>query len=178
MSTEIRKLTYQDYVCFPDDGKRHEIIGGDHYMNPAPSTYHQYVSRRLHFQLYSKIELVERGSVICAPVDVQLTESDIVQPDIVVVLKENRIITPTKVKGAPDHLIEILSPSTESNDKTLKRSLYERTGVGEYWIVDPFEQTLTQLVLENGRYVDQRVTEKRISVTYLHDVDVDLNQVW
>ncbi|WP_182866460.1 Uma2 family endonuclease [Rhodopirellula sp. JC639] len=87
-------------------------------------------------------------------------------------------IAPAKAKGAPDHLIEILSPSTESNDKTPKRSLCERTGVGEYWIVDPFEQTLKQLVLENGRYVDQPVTEKRVSVTYLSDVDIDLNQVW
>ncbi|MCA9137714.1 MAG: Uma2 family endonuclease [Planctomycetales bacterium] len=178
MSTEIRKLTYSDYVCFPDNGKRHEIIGGDHYMNPVPCTYHQYVSRRLQFQLYSKIELAELGCVIYAPVDVQLTESDIVQPDIVVVLKNNRIITPTKVKGAPEHLIEILSPSTETNDKSLKRNLYERTGVGEYWIVDPFEQTITQLVLENGCYVQKEREGNRVAVTYLPDVDVDLDQVW
>nr|WP_161501353.1 Uma2 family endonuclease [Rhodopirellula sp. SM50] len=82
------------------------------------------------------------------------------------------------MKGAPDHLIEILSPSTESNDKTLKRSLHERTGLGQYRIIDPFEQTVTALALENGRYVEQAVTGKRIPVTYLNDVDVDLNQVW
>ena len=115
-------LTYADYVCLPEDGKRHEIIGGAHYMNPAPSTYHQYVSRRLQFQLYSLIELKGLGSVIYAPVDVQLTENDIVQPDLVVVLTENRIITPSKVKGRPDHLIEILSPSSQSNDQVLSEN--------------------------------------------------------
>lgn len=177
MSATKRKLTYQEYVCFPDDGKRHEIIDGDHYVNPAPSTYHQYVSRRLQFQLYALIELKEFGSVIDAPVDVQLTPTDIVQPDIVVVLKQNRIITPTKVKGSPEHLIEILSPSTASNDRTLKRALYERSGVGEYWIVDPFEQSLTQLVLGETGY-QERSHEDHVAVGYLPDVSVDLNQVW
>ncbi len=170
-------LTYADYVCLPEDGKRHEIIGGAHYMNPAPSTYHQYVSRRLQFQLYSLIELKGLGSVIYAPVDVQLTENDIVQPDLVVVLTENRIITPSKVKGRPDHLIEILSPSSQSNDQVLKRKLYERVGVGEYWIVDPFEHQLEQLVLEQGGYV-AREHGDIVTVSYLADVTVDLNSVW
>lgn len=178
MSTNIRKLTYQDYVCFPDDGKRHEIIGGDHYMNPAPSTYHQYVSRRLQFQLYAQIELKDLGSVIDAPVDVQLSESDVVQPDIVVVLKERNIITPTKVKGPPNHLIEILSPSTESNDRTLKRNLYERSGVKEYWIVDPFDHIITQLKLDGEKYVELEQQDQKIELTYIDDVSVNLDEVW
>jgi Uma2 family endonuclease len=177
MSSAIRKLTYEDYVCFPDDGKRHEIIDGDHYVNPAPSTYHQAVSRRIQFQLYSKIELAGLGSVIYAPVDVQLSETDIVQPDLVVVLAENRIITPTKVKGSPEHLIEIISPSTETNDRRLKRNLYERFGVREYWIVDPFDHALTQLVLTDGKYVEQPQANT-VAVTYLSDVAVKLAEVW
>ncbi len=177
MSSTIRKLNYQDYVCFPDDGKRHEIIDGDHFVNPAPSTYHQAVSRRIQFQLYTKIELTGLGCVVNAPVDVQLSDTDIVQPDLVVVLAQNRIITPSKVKGSPEHLIEILSPSTESNDQTLKRSLYERVGVGEYWIVDPFDHSLLQLVLTDGKYVE-RPHENVVAVTYLPDVSVDLDAVW
>jgi Uma2 family endonuclease len=177
MSTGTRKLNYEDYVGFPNDGKRHEIIGGDHYVNPAPSTYHQYVSRRLQFQLYSAIERADLGSVIYAPVDVQLTEHDIVQPDLVVVLKDNRIITPTKVKGTPDHLIEIVSPSTETNDRGLKRSLYERSGVPEYWIVDPLEHTVSRLVLTDGKYAEQTVGD-RLAVSYLPNVAVDLREVW
>jgi Uma2 family endonuclease len=88
-----------------------------------------------------------------APVDVQLSEFDIVQPDLVVVLNENvRKITPTKIKVAPNLVVEILSPSTSDLDHTLKKELYERFGVQEYWIVDPFEQIVEQWVLLNGKY--------------------------
>ena len=178
MSTHTRrKLTYQDYVCFPDDGKRHEVIGGVHFVNPAPSTYHQYVSRRLQFQLYSSIELAGLGSVINAPVEVQLTDHDIVQPDLVIVLKDNRIITPSKVKGVPEHIVEIISPSSEKNDRSLKRSLYEQAGVSEYWIVDPFEHSIMQLVLKAGSYAEQSSAPK-LTVTYLPNISVDLEQVW
>jgi len=73
-----------------------------------------------------------------APVDVQLTDHDIVQPDLVVVLGDRtRMITHAKIDGAPDLVVEILSPSTSSNDTALKKHLYERMGVGEYWIADP-----------------------------------------
>lgn len=101
------KLDYSHYVCFPHDGKRHEIIDGEHYVNPAPSTYHQTVSRRIQFELYSKTELQQLGQVFNAPVDLQLGDHNIVQPDIVVVLAvHEQIITPTKIKGIPDLIIE------------------------------------------------------------------------
>ena len=156
MSTETRtsgKLGYAHYVCFPDDGRRHEIIGGDHFVNPAPSTYHQTVSRRLHFQLYTQIELREMGVVFYAPVDVQLSEHDIVQPDLVVVLRARQtIITPSKIKGTPDLIVEIVSPTSAGADRSLKKELYGRSGVPEYWIADPFEHTLEQFVWEAGEY--------------------------
>jgi len=171
------KLRYEHYVCFPDDGYRHEIIDGVHYMNAAPSTYHQAVSRRLQYQLYSAIELKKLGCVIDAPVDVHLSEFDIVQPDLVVVLESNRIITPSKVKGTPDLLVEILSPSTRENDMVLKRNRYEVAGVPEYWIVDPFEHTLEQLILTEGSYV-AREHGDIVTLTILADVSVDLDEVW
>ena len=172
------KLGYAEYCCYPDDGRRHEIIDGDHYVNPAPSTYHQTVSRRLQHQLYTQIELQGRGVVYNAPVDVQLTDHDIVQPDLVVVLAaRTRMITPTKIKGVPDLVVEILSPSTASNDLALKRQLYERTGVTEYWIADPDNHTLTQLELVDGRYADRPAgDEVRLSV--LEGVSVRLAEVW
>ena len=76
------KLTYDDYVLFPNDGMRHEIIHGRHYMNPAPSPRHQTVSRHIQFQLYQQIELKRHGQVFNAPIDLQLSETDVVQPDI------------------------------------------------------------------------------------------------
>lgn len=147
------KLGYQEYCCFPDDGRRHEIIDGDHYMTPAPSTTHQTVSKRLQYQLYTQVELAGLGLVFNAPVDVQLTEYDIVQPDLVVVLKDRtRMITHTKINGVPDLIVEILSPSTAANDTALKKQLYERTGVTEYWIADPDNQRLEQYRLVDGAY--------------------------
>jgi len=172
------KLGYREYCCFPDDGRRHEIIDGDHYVNPAPSTYHQTVSRRLQHQLYMQIELTGQGVVYNAPVDVQLTDHDIVQPDLVVVLTSRmQMITPTKIKGVPDLLVEILSPSTASNDATLKKQLYERVGVAEYWIVDPDNHTLEQLVLTDGRYA-RRPEAESIPLSILEGVAVRLADVW
>ena len=172
------KLGYREYCCFPDDGRRHEIIDGDHYVNPAPSTYHQTVSRRLQHQLYTQIELTGRGVVYNAPVDVQLTDHDIVQPDLVVVLTSRmQMITPTKIKGVPDLIVEILSPSTASNDATLKKQLYERVGVAEYWIVDPDNHTVEQLVLVDGRY-ERRPAADAIPLSILEGVAVRLADVW
>ncbi|MFM8802477.1 MAG: Uma2 family endonuclease [Planctomycetia bacterium] len=147
------KLDYRDYCCLPDDGRRHEIIDGDHYMTPAPSTTHQTVSKRLQYQFYTQIELAGLGVVFGAPVDVQLTDHDVVQPDLVVILKDRtRMITPAKIDGPPAHVVEILSPSTSSNDTTLKKHLYERAGVGEYWIADPDSRRLEQYRLLDGGY--------------------------
>lgn len=176
--SEYVKLDYSHYVCFPDDGKRHEIIEGDHYMNPAPSTYHQTVSRRIQFQLYEKIELTELGVVYNAPVDLHIGEHNIIQPDIVVVLDERkRIITPSKIKGVPNLVVEIISPSSIENDRKLKRDVYERAGVEEYWIVDPFEHQLEQLVLNDGKYFKQPVLEV-VTLSVMDGVSVDLEKVW
>lgn len=172
------KLGYAEYCLYPNDGRRHEIIAGDHYVNPAPSTYHQTVSRRLQYQLYTQVELAGRGVVYNAPVDVQLTDHDIVQPDLVVVIAPRmQMITPTTIKGVPDLVVEILSPSTASHDMTLKKQLYERVGVAEYWIADPDNHTLEQLVLTEGRYAARPATvDVRLSI--LDKVTVRLADVW
>lgn len=84
--TKLRgRLGYREYVCFPDDGRRHEIIDGEHVVNPAPDTYHQTLSRRIQFQLYTQIELEQLGQIFDAPTDLQLSETDIVQPDLILV---------------------------------------------------------------------------------------------
>jgi len=173
------KLGYAEYVCYPDDGNRHEIIGGDHYMNPAPTTYHQAVSMRLSFLLFGLVEAPGLGRVLCAPTDVQLTDHDIVQPDLLVITEEHsQIITPVKIKGVPDLVVEILSPNTRENDLTLKKELYQKTGVKEYWIVDPDDQTLQQLVLNSGKYEERSKNSEQVALSFLADVVVDLKKVW
>jgi len=172
------KLGYKEYAAIPNDGRRHEIIDGDHYVNPAPSLYHQAVSKRLQHQLYTKIELAGLGTLYSAPCDVQLSDHDIVQPDLLVVLSSRtRIFTPTKVKGAPDLLVEILSPSSVDHDRTLKRSLYERSGVREYWIIDPTEQTFEQLILQDGKY-HSRLINDEVRPTFVDGIVIPLEVAW
>ena len=179
MSTmpEFNKFTYEHYVHFPNDGMRHEIIDGDHYLNPAPNLYHQTISRRIQFQLYTQIETKNLGWVFDAPVDVRLTDFDVVQPDLVVVLQDRaEIMTETKIDGAPNLVIEILSKSTASNDRTLKKQLYQRTGVLEYWIVDPDTSTIEQFVLENQKFL--KPATDTIALTVLENVVVETSSVW
>lgn len=147
-------------------------------MNPSSSTQHQHVSKRLQYQLYTKIELAGLGVLYNAPTDVQLSEYDIVQPDIVIILNENvRKITPTKIKVAPHLVVEILSTSTSGNDRTIKKDLDERSGVVEYWIVDPYEQQVDQWGLREGKYL-LVPRAKVISLSFVSDVEVDFDTVW
>ncbi len=175
----LGKLTYREYVCFPEDGRRHEVISGEHVVNPAPDTYHQTLSRRIQFQLYSQIEQKGLGQVFDAPTDLQLSDHDIVQPDLIVVLRHvPNIITPKKIKGVPDLLVEILSESSANNDRVLKKELYRRSAVPEYWIVDPDDHSIMQFVLQGSEYVLIGRQTTSITPRTINDVQVDLTQVW
>lgn len=113
-----------------------------------------------------------------APTDVQLSDFDIVQPDLVILLNDNvRKITPTKIKAAPHLAVEILSPSTADNDRTIKKDLYERSGVSEYWVVDPFEQQVDQWVLKNGKF-ELVPKAKILRLSFVSGIEVDFETVW
>lgn len=147
--------TYTDYRELPADGKCYQIVKGVLYMVPSPNFYHQKISRNIEFALWNYVEKKNLGEVIYAPMDVILTETDVVQPDILFVAKERlEIIQERGILGAPDLVIEILSPSTEKIDRELKKNLYERHGVYELLIVDPREKNIHQFVLEQGKYRD------------------------
>ncbi len=147
------RWTYADYAALPDDGNRYEIIAGVLYMTPAPGTGHQSVSARLVTFLVTHVEFAGLGRVFAAPVDVELAPDTVVQPDIVVVLSANLDrITPSRIIGAPDLVVEILSPGTAGYDRREKQDAYARAGVGEYWIVDPGAQTVELLTLDQGGY--------------------------
>ncbi len=173
------KLTYEDYVGFPDDGCRHEVIDGAHHMNPAPVPDHQRVSGRLLFQLMEQIQQQGHGEVFHAPIDLQLADTDVVQPDLVVLLTPRlRFVTPIKIDGPPDLVIEILSPSTAKTDRTLKKELYRRSGVPEYWIVDQRERLLEQWLLREEAYALEGAHSERVSFQELAGVSIDLTKVW
>jgi Uma2 family endonuclease len=133
------KLTYDDFVQFPDDGKRHELIDGEHYVTPSPSTRHQRISGNLHLLIGNWLEQHRIGQVFYAPYDVVFSDVDIVEPDLLYLSNERaaQVVTEKHAKGVPELVIEIASPSTRRRDETIKRRLYERAGVSEYWVVDP-----------------------------------------
>ncbi|MFW5728293.1 MAG: Uma2 family endonuclease [Spirochaetota bacterium] len=154
MSVDTRhttKLTYDDYVHFPDDGNRHEIIDGAHYMSPSPTAAHQDASRHIQFQLYQAIEERGLGRVYDAPMDLQLSDTDVVQPDLMIVLSEHADrVSPSRLLGPPDLVVEILSPATAERDRSLKLKLYEQYRVPEYWIVDLDNHTVTRYRVAGG----------------------------
>ena len=133
------KLTYDDFVLFPDDGKRHELIDGEHYVTASPNTKHQQVSMELTFLMRSWLEDHPIGRLFAAPFDMVLSNFDVVVPDVIYLSNERaaEIITTLHLRGAPELVVEIGSPSTRQRDETIKRRLYERSGVSEYWFVDP-----------------------------------------
>ena len=141
------KLTYQDYARTPE-GEIWELIDGDQFIPSTPGTAHQSVSIRLGSLLHAFVKGRGLGQVYIAPFDVVLSDLDVVQPDLLFISNERSdIITPANVRGAPDLVVEIRSPSTSSRDWTIKRGLYARYGVNEYWVVDPDERKIWVLLL-------------------------------
>ncbi|MEQ1868908.1 MAG: Uma2 family endonuclease [Vicinamibacterales bacterium] len=133
------KLTHDDFVHFPADGLRHELIDGAHFVTPAPDTRHQTISMNLIVVMGGWLDTHPIGRLYHAPFDVRFSDVDVVVPDLLYLSNERRgaIVTATHVRGVPELVIEIGSPSTRQRDKTIKRQLYERSGVAEFWFVDP-----------------------------------------
>jgi Uma2 family endonuclease len=132
------KFTYEDFLNFPDDGKRHEIIDGQHFVTPSPNTRHQAVSMNLAAMLWTYLKEHPIGAVFAAPFDVVFSDVDVVEPDVLYVSRERSGVLKEKhLRGAPDLVVEILSTGTRKTDEVTKRRLYERSDVTEYWIVDP-----------------------------------------
>jgi len=146
------KFTYQDYRNAPED-KRYELLDGDLVVTPAPREAHQRASLNLTILLGQSVKNSGIGHVYAAPFDIVLSDTDVVQPDLLFISNERaHIITEENVQGAPDLVVEILSPSTADRDQTFKRSLYARHGVKEYWLVDTDAKTVTVLLLDAQRY--------------------------
>jgi Uma2 family endonuclease len=149
-----KKMTYEDLLLLPEDGHRHEIIDGKHYLHPSPDTRHQRLSYRLILGIGTYLKEHPVGQLFHALLDVVLSRYDVVEPDLLYISNERReIVTERHIQGAPDLLVEILSQSNRKYDEVIKHTLYERTGVGEYWVVDPV-QNVVRVFRRNaaGRY--------------------------
>jgi Uma2 family endonuclease len=152
------KLTYDDFVLFPDDGLRHELIDGEHYVTPSPNTNHQTVVANLHLLIGTWLRAHPIGRLFFAPFDVVLSQLDVVEPDLLYMSNERKaqILTDANVRGVPELVIEVGSPSTRRRDDTTKRSLYERSGVSEYWVVDPELEVVRVYTRDGERFARPR----------------------
>lgn len=131
-------FTVREYRLLPEDGRRWELFEGDFLVTPAPTPLHQRISRRLQYALMTQLEHAGLAEVYNAPIDVVFDDHNVVQPDLAIVSSTRAsMITARAIEGPPDVVVEILSPSTLDRDRLLKKRLYERFGVREYWVVDP-----------------------------------------
>jgi Uma2 family endonuclease len=148
------KLTYDDFLLFPDDGQRHELIDGEHFVTPSPASVHQRIVGNIHFRIRLFLEAHSIGEVFLAPFDVVFGEHDVVEPDLLYISASRReeILTKLHVRGVPDLVIEVGSPGTRKRDETVKRRLYERSGVREYWVVDPKLEVVRVYRLNGNSY--------------------------
>lgn len=147
------ELTYDDLALWPDDGKRHEIIDGDHYVTPSPMLRHQDVAGRLYSKILTFLHDHPLGWVYIAPTDVVLSPKNVLVPDLLFVTRERQpVLTPKNLQGPPDLVLEVLSDSTRRTDEVIKRKLYERFGVVEYWVADPVVDRLRIYRSEGGLF--------------------------
>ena len=145
-------FTYEDLRHTPDDGKRYEVLEGDLIVSPSPQWKHQRIVHRLHTYLTSW-ENAGYGSVCTAPLDVVLSDRDVVQPDLLFIAKDRLgIVTAENVQGAPDLVVEVISDRSRRRDAITKRHIYERYDVRLYWLVDPEEETVRVFELKDGAY--------------------------
>jgi Uma2 family endonuclease len=165
MSKQVMKranvrFNYSDYLLLPED-KRYEILDGDLCVVPAPGLKHQAIAMKLKLALYQYITEMGIGRLFDAPCDVILSDEDILQPDIIFVRKErSAILGEMNIRGAPDFVVEILSPGTRNRDLGVKRKIYSEYGVAEYWIVDPEAASVEVLLWSELGYASAGVHKR------------------
>ena len=188
LSYAMEYLTYEDYAKI-NDGKRYELIDGVLYNMASPSADHQRVTSQLWKRLDTFLE-GRRCEAFIAPFDVRLnadkirqfdkSDNIVFQPDVLVLCDKNKLDPKGKhIKGAPDLIIEVLSPSSVYVDRVLKHRRYMEAGVREYWIVDPQSKTVSVYILENGKYYAQNYgKDDKVPVHILSEMEIDISEIF
>lgn len=174
-------LTYEDYCALPNDGRRYEILEGELFVTPSPSRAHQRVSANLFVILRAHVDERNLGELFYAPFDVILEKTSVVVPDLLFVSRARRgIVTDRGVEGAPDLIVEILSPGTARRDRLDKAQLFARHGVGHYWLVDPDARVLEAFELDEGRYlrVAHLAENETFAPSLFPGLTISLSSLW
>lgn len=151
MITTKVKRTAADYLALPDE-RRVELLGGEFFMSPSPTWSHQQIVVNLTVKLDGYVRSRNLGKVCCAPFDCILSDEDVAQPDVLFIARANLGKIRDRLTGAPDLAVEVLSAANAERDRIVKRDLYAKYGVREYWIVDPDGRTVEVMTLERGAY--------------------------
>jgi Uma2 family endonuclease len=165
-----------DFAQLPDK-PRCELLYGSLLVTPSPLVRHQLVLGRLHALFLSHAETHE-GLTILAPMDVRLADHSIVQPDLIYVTPARREVIRERIFGAPDLLVEILSPSTARRDRGAKMKLYADSGVAEYWLVDPESETFEFLENRDGAFVVRLPEDGIYASRAVAELTLDLEAFW
>lgn len=174
-----RPVTFEEYRALPDSDQRIELIRGELIMSAAPKAAHQRVAFRLAIALQEHVEELGLGEVFIAPFDVRFSNFSSVQPDICFVGSGNEErIGQDYLDGAPDLIVEVLSPSNRRDDLVRKRMLYADYGVPEYWIVDPEAKTVTVNVLTDDQYEERAVATAERPSAGLPSFAIDLARLF
>ena len=154
MGTEVStKVTFEEFRQFPVDGKRYELVRGEVHVTPAPATRHQFTVQNLAGSLGPHVIKNNLGEVLTAPLDVRLGEDTVFEPDLIFISNARAgIIQEDWIAGAPDLVVEVLSPSTAGYDRATKLPMYAESGVSEFWIIDSQAKTVEVLKLQGKKY--------------------------
>lgn len=178
-ATMIEAFTWEDLQKLPQNNLRYEILDGELIVSPAPDLRHQDLVLRLTDQLLAKVDKPGLGKLILSPFDVKLTNTDVYEPDLLVLTRAHRDrLTPSHLEGPPDLAIEVVSPGSARRDRGRKKDRYALFGIREYWIVDPRADLVDQYVLEDGSYRHVGRCTETIAVQVLPGVEIDLRQIW
>lgn len=179
VSLRTKHWTYRDYYALNDD-KRYEVIEGELIMTPAPSFKHQDVSAKLGNLIFNHVNGKKLGKVVFSPIDVVLSDDIALQPDIVYISNKNTgIIKDAGVFGPPDMVIEVISPTSIYKDMHVKKSIYEKAGIKEYWLVFPDEKVIEIFSIEKGRYELAASTEKTGKIkSNLLEIELDIKDAF
>jgi Uncharacterized protein conserved in cyanobacteria len=178
--SEERKYSAQDFERLPEGPPYYQLIEGALIMSPAPSYSHQRTVGKVFLKLSRLLEEKGQGEVLISSIDVYLDEKNVFQPDIVVLLKEGKAKVEEKgIFGPPDVVVEILSPSTAYYDLIVKKGVYERAGVKEYWILDPNRKTFEIYKnTEEGLKLSSQAREKGKVLSEILDLEIDLKDIY
>ena len=162
----IPKLTFEEFRQLPEDGRRYELVRGEVHLTPSPTTKHQIILARLYASLEAYLSKTHLGRVLFAPLDVRLSADTALQPDLIFVAKAHAaIIQEDYLRGTPDLVVEILSPSTAAHGRATKLPLYAEAGVAEMWIIDPQAKTIEILKLQGNKYLVDAALAGRLTLT-------------